>query len=336
MKKQSKFLVYLLALFLFLLGAAGCGSQTAKNSSQVNHDKVTQINASYSTRPINVPAIVALDQKLFEKEFQKDGIDFKWQEIAAGPAQLEALASKSIDISTSMNYVSALLAKANGNDIKVIAGYSQFPKGIGIVARTNSNIKSIEGLKNKKIALQKGTMLHELLIKALAKENMSVSDVEIVPMESTDAATALLGGQIDAAILPEPLLSKVIGSGKGTLIQTAEGLISGQTFIVARTDFIRDNPNLIKRFIKTHEESIQWAEQNKNDFYNIASKQLNLDVKSVQALYPKFVFKTKIDSSVINELKQSAQFLQKNGFLKPSVNIDQLITDLIDTSFISE
>lgn len=334
---KKRYLVYLLTLFLFLLGAAGCGSQTTQKSPQgSNQDKATQINASYSTRPINVPAIVALDQKLFEKEFQKDGIDFKWHEIAAGPAQLEALASKSIDISTSLNYVSALVAKANGNDIKVIAGYSQFPKGIGIVARTDLNVKSIDGLKNKKIALQKGTMLHELLIKALEKNKMSVSDVEIIPMESTDAVAALLGRQIDAAILPEPLLSKAVGSGKGTLIQTAEGLISGQTFIVARTEFVRDNPNLIKRFLKTHEDSIKWAEQNKSDFYSIAGKQLNLDAKSVQALYPKFVFKTKIDSSDIEELKQSALFLQKNGFIKSSVNIDQLITGLVDTSFLSE
>lgn len=334
MLNRSKIIIYLMILSLIFLLLSGCGLQKASSLKMSSASKPTVINASYATRPINVPAIVALDQQLFEKEYKKEGMEFKWTEIGAGPAQLEALASKSIDISTSMNYVSAILAKANGADIKVIAGYSQFPKAIGIVGRADLGMKSIADLKNKKIALQKGTMLHEFLMKVLEKEGMGVNDLEIIAMESTDAVPAILSGQIDAAILPEPLLSKVLASKKANIIQTAEGFISGQTFIVARGQFVRDNPELVKKFIKIHEESIEWAENNKDEFYSIASKQLNLDPSGIKALYPKFIFKTQIDESVIKELKESAQFLQNNGFLKPSVDINQLLKDLLDVSFI--
>ncbi|AFM01354.1 ABC transporter, substrate-binding protein, aliphatic sulfonates family [Desulfitobacterium dehalogenans ATCC 51507] len=334
MLRRRKPLIYLLCLFLFLLGAQGCSIEKGSQPEDKGIPALTQINASYSTRPINVPAIVALDRLNFEKAFQAEGIDFKWTEIAAGPAQLEALASKSIDISTSMNYVSALLAKANGNDIRVVAGYSQFPEGIAIVAGTDRNVKTLADLKGKKIALQKGTMLHEFLIKALEKANLSPTDVEMVAMESVDAAPAMMGGQIDAAILPEPLLTKVISSGKGILVQNAEGFITGQTFIVARSDFALNHPEAVKRFIQLHEESIQWAEQNKEQFYTFAGEQLKLEPKAVEALYPKFVFSTQINSQMIHELKESAQFLQKNGFIKSTVNTDQLVDDLVDISFL--
>ncbi|SHN78980.1 NrtA/SsuA/CpmA family ABC transporter substrate-binding protein [Desulfitobacterium chlororespirans] len=333
LKRKTSF-IYLLCLLLLLLGTQGCSAAKQGQPEEKKPQALTQLNASYSTRPINVPAIVALDQHNFEKGFQGEGIAFKWTEIAAGPAQLEALASKSIDISTSMNYVSALLAKANGNDIKVVAGYSQFPKGIAIVAQTELNVKTLADLKGKKIALQKGTMLHEFLIKALEKENLSPGDVEMVAMESVDAAPALMGGQIDAAILPEPLLMKVVSSGKGTLVLNAEGLITGQTFIVARADFALEHPEAVKSFIQLHEESIHWAEQNKEQFYSVAGEQLKLEPKAVEALYPKFIFSTEINSEMIHELKLSAQFLQENGFIKPTVNTDQLVEDLVDMSFL--
>ncbi|WP_434510481.1 ABC transporter substrate-binding protein [Desulfitobacterium sp. AusDCA] len=331
-RKQRLIIV---SLIFALLALTGCSTpmKSASSQTQTSAQNQLQVNASYSTRPINVPAIVALEQHNFESEFQKNGTQFKWVDIAAGPSQLEALASKSIDISTSMNYVSALLAKANGNDIKVVGGYSQFPKGIGIVARKDLNVTSMTGLKNRTIALQQGTMLQEFLVKALEKEHLNASDVKMVSMESTDAVTTLMAGQVDAAILPEPLLSKVISSGKGNLVLTAEGFITGQTFIVARSEFVNSHPEVIRQFLKLNDENIQWAEQNKENFYDVASKQLSLDPKAVQALYPKFTFQTKIDSEMIRHLKESAHFLQENGFIKPQVDVDTLVNDLADTSF---
>lgn len=333
MDRRRKLIIITLIFALFALTGCNTPMKSLSSQTQTNAQNPIQVKASYSTRPINVPAIVALEQHNFEKEFQKNGTEFEWAEIAAGPSQLEALASKSIDISTSMNYVSALLGKANGNDIKVVGGYAQFPKGIGIVARKDLNVTSMTGLKNKTIALQQATMLHEFLVKALKKGNLKVSDVEMISMESTDAVTALMAGQVDAAILPEPLLSKVISSGKGSLVMTAEGFITGQTFIVARSEFVNSHPEIIQQFLKLNDDNVRWAEENKDSFYDIASKQLNLDPKAVQAMYPKFVFQTKIDSEMIRNLKESAYFLQENGFIKPQVDVEALVNDLVDTSF---
>ncbi|MPN39889.1 hypothetical protein SDC9_187423 [bioreactor metagenome] len=152
-------------------------------------------------------------------------------------------------------------------------------------------------------------------------------------MESPDAVAALMAGQVDAAILPEPLLSKVISSGKGSLVMTAEGFITGQTFIVARSEFVNSHPEIIQQFLKLNDDNVRWAEENKDSFYDIASKQLNLDPKAVQAMYPKFAFQTKIDSEMVRNLKESAHFLQENGFIKPQVDVESLVNDLVDTSF---
>jgi len=43
----------------------------------------------------------------------------------------------------------------------VLSSYSYFPKGISLVVKTDGSVNTVADLKGKKIALQKGTILHE-------------------------------------------------------------------------------------------------------------------------------------------------------------------------------
>ena len=329
MTHLKKVLIILLVCTFLLTSISGCNTNTP------TPDRPKVINISYSLRPINIPSIVALEKKIFEDEFAKDGIEIKWYELE-GPATTEALAAKSIDIATSLNYVSAIITKANGNDIKIISGYSKFPRAIGLVAGADTKISSVTDLKGKKVALQKGTMLHEMLIKALENSSLSVDDVEIVGMPSADAANALLQGHVQAAILPDPILTNVISSQKAKLIITAEDIILGQAIIASRSEFVNNHPDVVKRFLEIHNQTLEWSQNNMDESFEITSRVNQMNVNAVKMLYPKFDFSMNIDSSNIAELKKSALFLQLNGFIKPEINADSLIDDLVDTSFLSK
>ncbi len=328
MNKYFKTLTTIILILSLLLTLTGC-----QEVKPIEKPKV--INISYSFRPINVPSIVALEKKIFEEEFAKEGIEVKWYELE-GPATTEALAAKSIDFATSLNYVSAIISKANGNDMKIISSYSKFPKAIGLVAGADSEVSSVADLKGKKVALQKGTMLHEMLIKALEEVNLKAGDVEIVGMASPDAANAVLQKHVDAAVLPDPLMTKAISSKKVKILRNAEGLILGQAVIAARTDFIQNYPEITKRFLEIHNQTLAWADSNQDEALNMASKVNQMDIKAVQALYPKFDFKISIDENNILKLTNSTEFLKANGFIKADTNTDELIKELIDTSYLPQ
>ncbi len=328
MKQTTKILTILLtSMFLLVTTLAGCSADVPQP------EKPKVINISYSLRPINVPSIVALDRKVFEEEFAKEGIEIKWYELE-GPATTEALAAKSIDIATSLNYVSAMITKANGNDIKVISSYSKFPEAIGMLAGVDSGIASVIDLKGKKVALQKGTMLHEMLIRALDNADLSIEDIEVVNMPSPDAANALLQKHVDAAILPDPIMAKVIASQKAKLIITAEDIILGQAVIAARSEFIAEHPEIIKRFLEVHNQNLDWSEKNVDESLELASEVNEININAVKMLYPKFDFSMDIDQDNIAKLKESALFLQKNGFIKMDVDSESLVDNLVDTSFL--
>lgn len=330
MKKILRHSVAALLILSLLFTITGCQSEKIK---QTENPKV--INISYSTRPLNVPAVVALEKKMFEEAFAKDGIEVKWYELE-GPATTEALAAGSIDFATSLNYVSAIISKANGNDIKVIAGYNKFPKGIGLLAGSDSGIGSVSALKGKKIAVQKGTMLYEMLIKALEEANLTVNDVEIVGMASTDALNALMQKQVDAAVIPDPLMTKALATKKITLLRNAEGLILAQSLIAGRTAFIKKYPDTTKRFLEIHQEILDWIQKNPDEALAMTAETNGMDIKAVKTLYPKFDFTTAIDDQNIKELKDSAKFLKENALIKDDVDTDATINNLIDTSYLSK
>lgn len=328
MKSNTRIIISVLVVLFLLFSLNGC-----QQATKVQSDKPKVINISYSYRPLNLPSIVALDKKIFEQEFAKDGIEVKWYELE-GPAATEALAAKSIDIAMSLNYVSAIITKTNGNDIKIISSYTKFPQAIGLVVGADTGINAISDLKGKKIALQKGTMLHEMLIKALEEVNISSNDVEIVGMTSADGANAVLQKHVEAAILPEPLLTKVISSKNAKLLRNADGLILGQSVIAARSDFLQKYPDIAKTFLKVHDQTVNWSHINNDEALTLASKINQMDIKAVKALYPKFDFTITIDQNNISELKEAAIFLKKYKFLKDDVNTDTLINSLVDTSYL--
>lgn len=320
---------------LVLIGTlilTGC-APAQKAATQAPAEKLKTINASFVSRPINVPSIVARENKLFENEFAKDSIEFKWHDITDPSNQLEALASKSLDFANSLNYVSAILAKANGNDIKIVSAYSRFPKGISLVVKPDGSIKTVADLKGKKIALQKGTMLHEMLIRALSEANLTSQDIELVDMDSTAAATALAAGQVDATILPEPLLSKTISSGKAQKLRSAEGLIPGLAVIAVRSDFAKSQPDIVKRYLQVHKASLDWTQANLEKALTMTAKQNQMNIKGVKALYPEFNFDMSLDQ-VKSDLLKSAAFLQKEGMIRSNVDINKLVDDLVDPSYL--
>jgi len=328
MIRKTKIIATLMVITLLLTLVTACQKPAEEDLVQPEI-----INVSYSLRPINVPTIVALDKKFFEEDFSKEAIEVKWYELE-GPATVEALAAKSVDIATSLNYVSAIITKANGKDIKVIANFSKFPKGIGLVARTDKDITTAKDLLGKKIALQTGTMLHEMLIRLLEQNNIDINSVEIVGMPSPDAANAVVQGQVDAAIIPEPLLTKTISSGEVKLLQTAEDLILGQSFIAVRTEFLTQYPELVKKFLQLHQYTLNWSDLNKEDALLLASETIQMPQQMVEKLYPKFDFTLQITEADIENLKNSARFLQDWGFIKKNIDIESLVEDLIDISYL--
>ncbi len=85
-------------------------------------------------------------------------------------------------------------------------------------------IKSFADLKGKKIALEEFSVSHFVLATALAKNNMSLKDVQVTNLTAGDAAAAFIAGRVDAAVVWNPWVNQIQKSGKGRALFTSKDM----------------------------------------------------------------------------------------------------------------
>ncbi|NPV93312.1 MAG: aliphatic sulfonate ABC transporter substrate-binding protein [Firmicutes bacterium] len=303
-------------MFLFTFTVGGC-------SRSAPAEKVSAINITYVKAPLNVPSIVEKQRQMFEQEFAKDGITVTSQEITSGAKQTEAVAAGALDFCNGLGGTSAILAAANGVDIKIISMYSRAPKAFMILVKS-PDIRSVPDLKGKKVAGPKGTILHQLLVTALVKNSLRAEDVQFFNMDIPGAVAALMNGSVDAALVAGADANKAMSAG-ARLLTDGQGLVDGTVVVGVRGGFLKQHPDLVKRFKQVQLDSVAFIRQNPEEAYRLAANELGLTVDEVRQMYPWYDFDPQVKDSDIQELKATQDFLYNNGMLTKKIDIEGLV-----------
>ena len=324
MKKTTKLFAGLLALLLFAF-AAGCGSAPATPSAPAKPTAANpkSISLTYVKAPLNVPSIVEKKLGLLEKEFAKDKIAVQYPEITVGSKQTEAMAAGSLDFAHALGGTSAILAAANGVDLKIIAIYSRAPKAF-VVLTKGDKIQKVSDLKGKKVAGPKGTILHQLILAALAKEGLKPDDIQFVSMDLPSSAAALMNGSVDAALSAGPDAIRAEKAG-ARILTTGEGLVEATIVTAVRGEFLQKHPDLVKRFLNTHNAAIEHMRSKPDEVLAMTAAETGLPADTVKLMLPMYDFSPTVKPSDIAELKRTQEFLLQNGMLKKSIEIEKMI-----------
>lgn len=314
--KLRKIVAGIAAMTLIIGTIAGCGSKQTKSD-------ISEINLTYVKAPLNVPSIIQKEDDLFGKEFSKDNISVNFHEITSGPDQTAALAAGELDVLHALGGTSALIAASNGVDLKIINTYSRSPKGFMILTN-DDEIKSAKDLVGKKVAGPKGTILHQVLIAALAKEGYTINDVEYINMGIPEANAALADGSVDAALIAGPTALKAINNGS-KVVANGEGLVDGIIVTAVSTEFAEKHPDIVERFIKVEKETLDYIDNNFDEAMEKVSEEVGLTVDEVKEMYDWYDFNLDISDNDIKSLEDTQEFLIENGLQEEKVNVQDLI-----------
>ncbi len=312
--------IALALLVVFALTITGCGA------SQPAVKKLDTINISYVKLPLNVPSIVEKKLELFEKEFAKDNTKVAFPEITEGPKMTAALAAGSLHFCNALGGTSAILAAANGLDIKIIGTYSRAPKAFVIMAK-NPAIKTVADLKDRTVAGPKGTILHQLLLASLNEQGLSAGSIKFVNMGIPQGVTAMMSGDADAALVAGPAVPKAVEAG-ARIIATGEGLLAATIVIAVDGKFLKENPDTVKRYMKVHKQSLAYMKEHQEEVYRLAAEETGISIEDVKTMYGWYDFNPNITDSDIKDLEKTQEFLVQNGLLTQKVEIKKLINDM--------
>lgn len=128
-------------------------------------------------------------QGTLEKKLAPLGFGVKWVEFPAGPQLLEGLNVGAVDVGY-VGEAPPIFAQAAGAKF-VYFGYDPAaPRAEAILVTKDSPIKSVADLKGRKVALNKGSNVHYLLVKQLEKNGLKLSDIQPVYLAPADGRAA--------------------------------------------------------------------------------------------------------------------------------------------------
>ncbi|MGB9091211.1 MAG: aliphatic sulfonate ABC transporter substrate-binding protein [Pseudomonas farsensis] len=186
----------------------------------------------------SISLVLAKQHRLLEQRFT--GTQVQWIEFPAGPQMLEALNIGSLDIGSTGD-IPPIFAQAAGADLLYIGAEPPKPRAEVILVPEQSPITSVAALKGKRIALQKGSSAHNLVLRALANAGLSITDVQPVYLAPADARAAFERGSVDAWAIWDPFYSAIELEGKARLLADGQGLGLSGPFMLGARPYVQAN-----------------------------------------------------------------------------------------------
>ncbi|MFG1478470.1 sulfonate ABC transporter substrate-binding protein [Xanthobacter sp. V4C-4] len=238
-----------------LLAAGGllCGLAAAPALAQ---EKVVRIGyQKYGT------LILLKNRGLLEEKLKPLGYSVKWAEFPAGPQLLEALNAGAIDFGNT-GEAPPIFAQAAGAPLVYVGYEPAAPQGEAILVPKDSPLKSVADLKGKTVALNKGSNVHYLLVKALEKAGVPYSDIKTAFLTPADARAAFERGAVDAWAIWDPFQAAAEQTLGARSLADGTGIVSNYQFYFSTQKFVQQAPEVVDAVLSAVAEIGAWTKAN--------------------------------------------------------------------------
>lgn len=195
---------------------------------------------------------------LLEKKLEAIGYRVEWAEFPGGPQLLEALNAGAVDFG-STGETPPIFAQAANAPLVYIAHEPPAPRGEAILVPKDSPIKSVADLKGRKVAFNKGSNVHYLLVRALEEAGLTYEDVEPVFLAPADGRAAFERGAVDAWVIWDPFQASAEFTTEARELRNGEGIVPNHQFYLGTQPLVDDHGAAIDVLIDAISEIDVWA-----------------------------------------------------------------------------
>ena len=243
--------------------------------------KPTVLRVGYFPNITHAQALVGRANGQFEKSLGA-GVQVEWKAFNAGPSAIEALFANAIDLAyVGPNPTVAGYFRSQGAAVRVIAGAAS--GGACLVVRKDAGIQNASDFHGKKVATPQLGNTQDVALRSWMRANGLKSrekggDVQVIPISNPDQLTLFLKGQIDAAWAPEPWAARLVHEGGGRIFLDERDLWPDHQFVITNIivspKFLKEHPDVVKNFLRTHVELTEWINKNPAQAKQIMNQQL--------------------------------------------------------------
>ncbi len=285
---------------------------------------------------------VARDLKLFEKA----GLAPTFVKFVAGPPMIEAARGKRIDVTT-IGCVPFLLGLAQGVDWVIVGINPEQAYGEGLVARNGSGIETVADLAGKRIGFFRGSTAHFGLIMTLRQLGIRREQVQLLNMPPAEQLTALANKELDAAMVWEPWMQKMVHEANARVIITEGemGIYMSVSVYSARRDWLREHRETAVRFLRALLMAHDVLQRDPGVGVKVLAKEIEISEAWAEDIYedvPPPKVNAWTDPRYRYSLVKGAEFHRRLGYLASFMFDEKVfpqevdVRDILDASIITE
>jgi sulfonate transport system substrate-binding protein len=216
-----------------------------------------------------------------EKRLAPMHVEVKWTEFPAGPQLLEGLNVGSIDFGT-VGEAPPIFAQAAGADLVYVGNEPPASAAEAILVPKDSPIKTVAELKGKRVALNKGSNVHFLLVRLLEKAGVQYRDIDTVFLTPADARAAFERDSVDAWAIWEPFLAAAQRQTGARIIADGNGVVSNHQFFLASRSYDSKRADVVAIVLDEVATVDEWAKTNPKEAAAALSPQIGLDQPTLE------------------------------------------------------
>ncbi len=221
----------------------------------------------------------------FEQRLGPD-VSLQWFVYNAGPSAMEAIFTKSVDITfVGPNPAINAHLRSRGDEIRIVAGACS--GGAALVVKADGPIKADVDFKGRRVGTPQLGNTQDVAARAWLKSKghrvtLTGGDVLVVPTANPDQLALFRKGDIDAVWTAEPWVSRLVLEAGGSVYldeatlwpQTGGRYVT--THLVSSVAFLEKQSVLLKKFLAAQVELTGWIRANPGE----AKRLFNAEIKA--------------------------------------------------------
>ena len=304
---------------LWGLGAVGAQSPSAKSDRD---EAPEQLRIGYQKSAVNL--VILKQQGTLEKRFPNTKIT--WAEFPAGPQLLEALSVGSLEFGLTGDSP-PVFAQAAGKDLLYVAAEPPKPDSSAILVRQDSSVRSLADLRGKKIALQKGSSAHYLLVRAVEKAGLQWVDIQPIYLAPADARAAFERKSVDAWAIWDSFYAAVELAIKRRVLTTGRDLSSNNSFYLASRSFVTLHEASLLVLLQELTRADSIAQNNRSEAIRLVSNFSGLDAGVVSLFIQRRPASPvgPLNAATISDQQRVADAFFKLGLIPRAVRVSAIV-----------
>ncbi|WP_163121814.1 sulfonate ABC transporter substrate-binding protein [Acinetobacter portensis] len=260
-----------------------------------------------------------------ETTLKDQGVNVKWVEFPAGPQLLEGLNVGSV-VFGEAGEAPPIFAQAANSNIVYIANQPAAPKAEALIVQKDSKIQNIQDLKGKRVALNKGSNVHYLLLKLLEANKLTLNDIEVVYLPPSDARAAFERGAVDAWVIWDPFFAAAEHQIGARVLATGQNIVSNHQFYLADRKFAEQNPKVLESVVKQLNDTTIWVKDHQDEAAKLLEKPTGLQLDVLKTSIGRMAFGVKpISTEVAKEQQYVADAFYQQKLIPNKLNIQAAI-----------